>query len=282
MVTTQQQQWTVCTSTLDTLVHEHLVFLQQCRQDPDTANGNTKEATLQSIQHAIEQGKIDHAQQLVQSIDAALLDDHPTLLFQLKLQSWIEILRPGTQSMLPKALEWLRNELAPLALGAHPETYQQFQAALPLLLCGARGDDAHQQAMDDEHWSIQRRQRLASSVVLMLRNRHDELGTRLERYGCGGCILINHYEDTTQSVAYSRWFMLIRTSQTTCTLPSQHPPLPAPACPQLPCRNRHNRPPLRRSPRISRPHHPHHHARPLAAPPGPPPGAPRGGPLLGP
>lgn len=189
------QQRTLCTDTLQQLVLEHLQHLDKLQQPISETAGSVTEAALASIRQAIVDGNINQAIDMVHTIDPSLLGaDNPTLLFELKLQAWIELLRANRHNpstMLPSALAWLRTELAPLALGAHPETYQRFQAALPLLLSCTDDAPSGVEAQPLEgHWSLRRRLLCASTLELTLRNRHNVLGSTLEWWAwchCQGC-----------------------------------------------------------------------------------------------
>lgn len=172
------QQRTVCSDTLQRLVLDHLQHLDK-RLQPTSADAATaNEAALAAIRQAVVDGDISGAIDVTNAIDPSLLLEHPTLLFELKLQAWVELLRNNRTS--PNALSWLRTELAPLALGAHPETYQRFQAALPLLLSCADGTSDGAQL--DAHWSLRRRLNLASQLELTLRVKHNLFGSALEWY----------------------------------------------------------------------------------------------------
>lgn len=185
----KSQQCTLCTDTLQRLVLEHLQHLDK-RMQPISTNESALdvdiEVALTAIRQAVVDGDISRAILVTSQTDPALLTEHPTLLFELKLQAWIELLRntrSRPETMLPDALVWLRKELAPLALGAHPETYRRFQAALPLLLSctttGAPSSSSNQHEIE-AHWSLRRRLHLASNLELTLRNRHNAFGSTFE------------------------------------------------------------------------------------------------------
>lgn len=187
------QQRVVCTDALQRLVLEHLQHLDRRLQpvsDPPVLDANI-EAALLAIRKLVVDGDISRAIDTTQAIDPVLLTEHPTLLFELKLQAWIELLRNNRHdpdTMVPNALVWLRTELAPLALGAHPETYQRFQAALPLLLsCATDAPSSNEEDKLEAHWSLRRRLHLASDLELTLRNRHNAFGSPLE--WCVGTVL---------------------------------------------------------------------------------------------
>ncbi|CAH2075716.1 unnamed protein product [Thlaspi arvense] len=81
------------------------------------------------VRRSLELGDIDAALDLLQVHAPSVLDDH-RLLFRLHKQKFIELLRRGTAEDRDSAINCLRTALAPCALDAYPEAYEEFKHVL--------------------------------------------------------------------------------------------------------------------------------------------------------
>ncbi|KAL0377725.1 UNVERIFIED_CONTAM: hypothetical protein Sradi_3078000 [Sesamum radiatum] len=95
------------------------------------------------IRRFLESGDIDSATDLLRTYAPAVLDDH-RLLFRLQKQAcnfthngfpsfdskFIELLRRGTNEDRDSAIKCVRTSLAPCALDAYPEAYEEFKHVL--------------------------------------------------------------------------------------------------------------------------------------------------------
>ncbi|CAN6466702.1 unnamed protein product [Victoria cruziana] len=117
------------------------------------------------IRRAIEVGDIDGALSLLQIHAPAVLEDH-RLLFRLQKQRFIELLRKGSPVERDAAIKCLRTSLAPCALHAYPEAYEEFKH---VLLAFIYDKDDHNSPVVNE-WSEKRRFDLAASLSSVLRD----------------------------------------------------------------------------------------------------------------
>ncbi|KAF5463813.1 hypothetical protein F2P56_013945, partial [Juglans regia] len=85
--------------------------------------------TIWKIRRSLEAGDIDAGMDLLRSHAPSILDDH-RLLFRLQKQKFIEHLRKGTSEGRDLAIACLRTALAPCALDAYPEAYEEFKHVL--------------------------------------------------------------------------------------------------------------------------------------------------------
>ncbi|GJN20456.1 hypothetical protein PR202_gb07837 [Eleusine coracana subsp. coracana] len=90
----------------------------------------------QLIRHsrrALEAGDVDAALALLRAHAPAALRDH-RLLFHLHKQRFVELVRRGTEADREAALDCLRTALAPYALDAYPEAYEEFKHIMLVLI----------------------------------------------------------------------------------------------------------------------------------------------------
>ncbi|GAB4848960.1 hypothetical protein Ancab_003774 [Ancistrocladus abbreviatus] len=116
------------------------------------------------IRRSLESGDIDSALDLLRLHASSILDDH-RLLFRLQKQKFIELLRSGTQENRQSAIRCLRTALAPCALDAYPEAYEEFKHILLALIYDK--DDKSSPVADA--WSERRRSEISGLISSILR-----------------------------------------------------------------------------------------------------------------
>nr|GMC91467.1 CTLH/CRA C-terminal to LisH motif domain containing protein [Ipomoea batatas] len=119
---------------------------------------------IRQIRRCLEAGEVDAAMDLLRLHAPSVLDDH-RLLFRLQKQKFIELLRKGTDEDRETAIDCLRTSLAPCALDAYPEAYEEFKHVL-LALIYARSDRNSPVANE---WSEKRRFEIAGLLSSILR-----------------------------------------------------------------------------------------------------------------
>ncbi|XP_074582012.1 uncharacterized protein LOC141838436 isoform X1 [Curcuma longa] len=119
---------------------------------------------IRQIRRCIEVGEVDAAVDLLRLHVPALLDDR-RILFWLQKQKFIELLRSGTARDRDSAIQCLRVDLAPRALDAYPEAYEEFKHLL-LALIFDKDDQSSPVAYE---WSERRRSDLAGLLSSILR-----------------------------------------------------------------------------------------------------------------
>ncbi|KAK6116249.1 hypothetical protein DH2020_050045 [Rehmannia glutinosa] len=130
---------------------------------------------VSQIRRFLESGDIDSAIDLLRAYAPALLDDH-RLLFRLQKQAcsfancfqlykFIELLRKGTNEDRDSAIQCVRTSLAPCALDAYPEAYEEFKHALLALIYDK--DDQTSPVVNE--WSERRRFEIAGLLSSVLR-----------------------------------------------------------------------------------------------------------------
>ncbi|KAL3813608.1 hypothetical protein ACJIZ3_014876 [Penstemon smallii] len=119
---------------------------------------------IRQIRRSLESGDIDSAIDLLRSYAPAVLDDH-RLLFRLQKQKFIELLRKGTNEDRDSAIKCVRTALAPCALDAYPEAYEEFKH---VLLAFIYGKDDETSPVANE-WSERRRFEIAGLLSSVLR-----------------------------------------------------------------------------------------------------------------
>ncbi|XP_057768950.1 uncharacterized protein LOC130988978 [Salvia miltiorrhiza] len=132
------------------------------------------------IRRSIESGDIDSAIDLLRGYAPAVLDDH-RLLFRLQKQKFIELLRKGTAGDRDSAIECARKSLAPCALDAYPEAYEEFKHALLAFIY----DKDDQMSPVANEWSERRRFEIAGLLSSILRahlQAYDPIFTMTLRY----------------------------------------------------------------------------------------------------
>ncbi|CAA7401625.1 unnamed protein product [Spirodela intermedia] len=119
---------------------------------------------VRQIRWSLETGNIDRTIDLLRQHAPAVLEDH-RLLFRLQKQKFIELLRKGTAGARQSAIECLRKALAPCALDAYPEAYEEFKHALLALIY----DKEDENSPVANEWSEKRRFDTAGLLSSILR-----------------------------------------------------------------------------------------------------------------
>ncbi|XP_071723151.1 uncharacterized protein [Rutidosis leptorrhynchoides] len=121
---------------------------------------------IRHIRRSLEAGDIDAAVDLLRSHAPVILDDH-RILFRLQKQKFIELLRKGSIDDRHSAINFLRTALAPCALDAYPEAYEEFKHVL-LAFIYDKNDPTSPVANE---WAEKRRFDLAGLLSSVLRAR---------------------------------------------------------------------------------------------------------------
>ncbi|KAJ0694652.1 putative CTLH/CRA to LisH motif domain-containing protein [Helianthus annuus] len=116
------------------------------------------------IRQLLQSGHIDSAVDLLRLHAPSVLDDH-RLLFRLQKQKFVELLRKGTEESRNSAIDCLRNALAPCALDAYPEAYEEFKHVLLAFIYDK--DDQTSPVVNE--WSERRLFELAGLMTSVLR-----------------------------------------------------------------------------------------------------------------
>ncbi|KAI4314955.1 hypothetical protein L6164_027811 [Bauhinia variegata] len=119
---------------------------------------------IRQIRRSLEVGDIDAAIDLLQLHAPAILEDH-RILFRLQKQKFIELLRKGTNEDRDSAIDCLRMALAPCALDAYPEAYEEFKHVLLAFIY----DKDDQCSPVANEWSEKKRFDLAGLLSSVLR-----------------------------------------------------------------------------------------------------------------
>ncbi|XP_022132834.1 uncharacterized protein LOC111005585 isoform X2 [Momordica charantia] len=119
---------------------------------------------IRHIRRSLEAGHIDSAIHLLRLHAPFILDDH-RLLFRLHKQKFIELLRKGTAEDRDLAIQCLRTALAPCALDAYPEAYEEFKHVLLAFIY----DKDNQTSPVTYEWSERRRFDIAGLMSSVLR-----------------------------------------------------------------------------------------------------------------
>ncbi|KAG7027064.1 hypothetical protein SDJN02_11073 [Cucurbita argyrosperma subsp. argyrosperma] len=119
---------------------------------------------IRQIRRSLEVGDIDCAIDLLRLHAPFILDDH-RLLFRLQKQKFIELLRKGTAEDRDLAIQCLRTALAPCALDAYPEAYEEFKHVLLAFIY----DKNNQTSPVTYEWSERRRFDIAGLMSSVLR-----------------------------------------------------------------------------------------------------------------
>ncbi|XP_057530156.1 uncharacterized protein LOC130808707 isoform X2 [Amaranthus tricolor] len=135
---------------------------------------------IRRIRLLLESGDVDSVLDLLRLHAPSILLDR-RLLFCLQKQKFIELLRRGTPEDRESAIECLRNSLAPCALDAYPEAYEEFKHLLLALIYDK--DDSNSPVARE--WSEKRRCEIAGLMCSILRahlQAHDPLFSMTLRY----------------------------------------------------------------------------------------------------
>uniref|UniRef100_A0A0D9XJ75 CTLH domain-containing protein n=2 Tax=Leersia perrieri TaxID=77586 RepID=A0A0D9XJ75_9ORYZ len=119
---------------------------------------------IRRARRALEEGDVDAALALLRAHAPGALLDH-RLLFHLHKQRFVELVRRGTEADREAALDCLRTALAPCALDAYPEAYEEFKHILLVLIY----DKDDQSSPVANEWSIKKRYELAGLLSSILR-----------------------------------------------------------------------------------------------------------------
>lgn len=119
---------------------------------------------IRQIRRLVEIGDIDASIDLLRLHAPAVLDER-RLLFRLQKQKFIELLRKGTASDRDSAIVCLRTTLAPCALDAYPEAYEEFKHVLLTFIF----DKEDQTSPVANEWSEKRRYDIAGLLSSILR-----------------------------------------------------------------------------------------------------------------
>ncbi|PKA57093.1 hypothetical protein AXF42_Ash002397 [Apostasia shenzhenica] len=131
---------------------------------PSSSSSYRSRLLILQIRRNIEAGKVDAAIDILQGHAPVALEDH-RILFRLQKQKFIELLRRGTEKDRDCAIQCLRRALAPCALDAYPEAYEEFKHALLALIFDK--DDQYSPVANE--WSERRRSDLAGLLSSILR-----------------------------------------------------------------------------------------------------------------
>ncbi|XP_073367457.1 uncharacterized protein [Aegilops tauschii subsp. strangulata] len=129
-----------------------------------TSSSYCSRILIRRARRALEAGDVDAALALLRAHAPAALLDH-RLLFHLHKQRFVELVRRGTEVDREAALDCLRTALAPCALDAYPEAYEEFKHILLVLIY----DQDDQSSPVVNEWSIKRRFELAGLLSSILR-----------------------------------------------------------------------------------------------------------------
>lgn len=135
---------------------------------------------IRRVRLLLESGKVDAALDLLRLHAPSVLEDH-RLLFRLQKQKFVELLRKGTEEDRNTAINCLRKALAPCALDAYPEAYEEFKHVLLALIY----DKNDQNSPVASEWSERRRFDIAgqlSSVLISHLNAYDPILSLTLRY----------------------------------------------------------------------------------------------------
>ncbi|KAI3669842.1 hypothetical protein L6452_41275 [Arctium lappa] len=116
------------------------------------------------VRRLLQFGDIDSAIDLLRLHAPSVLDDQ-RLLFRLQKQKFIELLRKGTEKDRDSAINCLRTALAPSALDAYPEAYEEFKHVLLAFIYDK--DDQTSPVVNE--WSERRLFELAGLMTSVLR-----------------------------------------------------------------------------------------------------------------
>ncbi|KAL1196558.1 GID8-like protein [Cardamine amara subsp. amara] len=119
---------------------------------------------IRRIRNSIESGDIETAIDILGSHASFVLDDH-RILFRLQKQKFIELLRKGTHEDRIAAIACLRTCVAPCALDAYPEAYEEFKHVLLALIY----DQNDLSSPVANEWAEKRRYEMAGMMSSVLR-----------------------------------------------------------------------------------------------------------------
>lgn len=157
--------WEVLDSLVVDFAKSENLLVEDSPPSPSSSSSSYRSRLLVlQIRRSIESGDIQAAVDLLRCYAPALLDDH-RILFRLHKQRFIELLRKGTDKDRDLAIECVRVSLAPCALNAYPEAYEEFKHVLLALIF----DESDQTSPVASEWSEERRFDLAGLLSTILR-----------------------------------------------------------------------------------------------------------------
>ncbi|XP_047174845.1 uncharacterized protein LOC124842417 isoform X1 [Vigna umbellata] len=164
---------------IDFAKSENLIEEDSSAPSPSSSSYHSR-LLIRHIRRSLHTGAIDAAVHLLRLHAPSILTDHK-ILFRLHKQKFIELLRKGTAEDRESAIQCLRTSLAPCALDAYPEAYEEFKH---VLLAFIYDKDDNTSPVANE-WSERRRIDLAGYMSSMLRahlNAYDPIFSMALRY----------------------------------------------------------------------------------------------------
>ncbi|GMI86448.1 hypothetical protein like AT5G66810 [Hibiscus trionum] len=149
---------------IDFAKSENLIDDSSPPSSPSLSSSYHSRLIIRQIKRSIEVGYIDAAIDLLRAHAPFVLEDQ-RLLFRLQKLKFIELLRKGTRDDRTFAIDYLRKSLAPCALNAYPEAYEEFKH---LLLAFIYDKDDQTSPVANE-WAEKRRYEIAGLVSSVLR-----------------------------------------------------------------------------------------------------------------
>ncbi|GMH45789.1 hypothetical protein BSKO_13752 [Bryopsis sp. KO-2023] len=159
-----QSQGGVNLGALDSMVTSYMAFEGLLEEGGQPDSSWVMKRRCEIVRQKIGEGAVVEARNLIQEICDEVLTD-TRLEFHLKRQVFIELLRAGGSSGDQAALDWVRKQLAPLALDAYADAYNEFKKTLLMFLY----DQDQSESPVAEQWSLKARQHLGSVIFGTLR-----------------------------------------------------------------------------------------------------------------
>ncbi|KAA3457467.1 C-terminal LisH motif isoform 1 [Gossypium australe] len=161
--------WPVNWEALDALIidfakSENLIEDSSQPSSPSLNSSYHSRLINRQIRRSLEVGNIDAAIDILRVHAPFVLEDH-RLLFRLQKLKFIELLRKGTRDDRIFAIDYLRKSLAPCALNAYPEAYEEFKHVLLAFIY----DKDDQTSPVANEWAEKRRYEIAGLVSSVLR-----------------------------------------------------------------------------------------------------------------
>ncbi|KAK8652987.1 hypothetical protein V6N13_127008 [Hibiscus sabdariffa] len=149
---------------IDFAKSENLIDDSSPPPSPSLSSSYRSRLVIRQIRRSLEVGNIDAAIDLLRVHAPFVLEDQ-RLLFRLQKLKFIELLRKGTRDDRTFAIDYLRKSLAPCALNAYPEAYEEFKH---VLLAFIYDKDDRTSPVANE-WAEKRRCEIAGLVSSVLR-----------------------------------------------------------------------------------------------------------------
>ncbi|KAG8497508.1 hypothetical protein CXB51_008817 [Gossypium anomalum] len=161
--------WPVNWEALDALIidfakSENLIEDSSPPSSPSLTSSYHSRLIIRQIRRSLEVGNIDAAIDILRVHAPFVLEDH-RFLFRLQKLKFIELLRKGTRDDRIFAIDYLRKSLAPCALNAYPEAYEEFKHVLLAFIY----DKDDQTSPVANEWAEKRRYEIAGLVSSVLR-----------------------------------------------------------------------------------------------------------------